>query len=62
MMIAKFILKFNVIIVISITKQSEVDFSSSGVTLGALNKRHIYQLVGKGGLATSWVAEQVLVD
>ena len=62
MMIAKIIFKFNVIIVISITNQSEVGFSPSGVTLGALNKRHMYQLVEKEGLATSWVAEQVLVD
>ena len=56
------IFQLNVIIVISITKQSEVDFSPSGVTLVALNERHIYQLVQKGGLATSWAAEQVFVD
>ena len=54
--------QLNVIIVISMTKQSKVDFSPSGVTLVALNERHIYQLVQKGGLATSWAAEQVLVE
>ena len=56
------IFKFNVITVISTTKQSEVDFSPSCVTLVALNERYVYQLVETGGLATSWAAEQVLVD
>ena len=56
------IFQLNVIIVIPITKQSQVDFSPSGVTVVALNGRHIYQLVQKGGSATSWAAEQVLVD
>ena len=54
--------QFDVIIVISLTKQSEVDFSPSDVTPVVLNERHIYQLVQKGGWATSWAAEQVLVD
>ena len=54
--------QFDVIIVISLTKQSKVGFSPSGVTLVVLNERHIYQLVQKGGWATSWAAEQVLDD
>ena len=54
--------QFDVIIVISLTKLSKVDFSPSGVTLVVLNERHIYQLVQNGGWATSWAAEQVLVD
>ena len=36
-----------------------MDFSPSDVTLVALNKRHVYQLVKKGGLATLRVAGQI---